>query len=1760
MDRVFHKARINDICDDLKDIVKECKDHLEDIKDTANEANSAAAKVPSEASSGAVTSATGSFTSAAGDIDFQSLTTKLSNCKTRVGMIVSQDKSYGTDTDSIKAQINTIKQVLAQMEGFMGKTSLRVNYADFMASLETASTQWQKDLDDAKQAVDQVKANMKGAETISTIFSKDPVNLSTGNFIYDRTDLQIEGSMPFIFRRFYNAINDRAGSLGDDWNHNYEVKLEDAGKEKVLVLEEGKEERFLKTSTGIYTSLYHSNGSLAETEEGYLYKTTAQTDYFFDKEGYYLRQEEPNGSVTTLHYEDADNGRHLVRIERSTGEAFSLSYTAEGYLHQVTDHSGRTVTYQMQGAKLIGVCTPKGHWYRYGYSINGKLESVQNPREVITVENTYDEQRRTVHQTFPDGGSMSYEYDDEDRAVILTERNGSKVTYIHDDKYRDVRHIYRNGEERFEYNKLNQKTLVIDKAGNKTQYGYDEKGNLTRVINALGTKVELMYDGNNQPIHIGVNGNTKVRNRYDAAGNLIETTDALGNAYQIEYQKKGRAGRIHQPDGSILEMVYDNRGNITELTDASGSISRYLYDALNRVSKAIDGNGNETSYAYDEEDNIISVTNANGDIRRYEYNESNKVTRIIDFDGSETRREYNVLNRPSKVINPAGRETVLSYDPMWNLARVTEPNGAKTTFLYNEDNLLGRIRNANGNVIRYEYDVTGNRTRIVDEEGNETFFAYDAVGQLIEVRGAEGSEISYVYDAEGNVTKVTDALGNEVILSYDENGNLLREIGPAGEERNYTYTGLGMVASITDEAGRKTRYSYEAGGRVKEILYPDGTKETYTYDGNGNVKIYTDRRGYILSYIYDSLNQIIKIEGRAPEEETQGEIKEYTYDSIGNVISMTDGAGNKTVYEYTLIGQLKKVIDALGNKTEYSYDVCDHLIEIRQYGEVSAGEETNGIDNDLIRVQEQNQNGEHCLVTRYERDLSGQIIAITDALGQMETYRYSKKGELIEKVDREGYLTRYGYNARGDVKQIQYADGREVKLSYNPLRQLQKIEDWIGTTKIENDAAGRATNIRYPDGSEISYSYGIAGERKSITYPDGKTVHYGYDEHIRLSELKDGDRIITYGYDQMGDLVHKQFPNGMETSYQYNGKGQLTGLIHKDQEGILDAYRYGYDNLGNKISIEKQRRGLKEESGGYGYGYDALGRLTEVRKEGILKSAYTYDAFGNRFGKLDVDTADGERETTYLYNALNQLIKKVDIEGEEVYTYDRRGNLSQIVKNGQVRNEYLYGVLNRLEEARNHKGEVAWYSYNGLGHRIGKQTGSIEDMHPLRGAQQVQTESSLDPMNQLREQYFVPTGKIDYTIDLTRQYHNLLQSREEGLERSQTQTYLWDGNAASVYTEENQKTGGIRASGIISYDYYLQDDLGSPIRLVDESRVLREVYEYDEFGQDLYKQEESHLQPLGYTGYQRDSVTGTCFAQAREYRANEGRFSGRDIIKGNKVYPLTMNEYTYCFNSPLNLVDLDGLWPSWNDIKSGAKNAWNTVSNGVKKAVKKAGKAIGDFYNDNKVLINGVATIAGAVSIAAITVATGGLGAVATAAIVGASVGVSATAVGDIVVGKTSSIETYLGSALGGAIGGVLGVPAAAKAIGAASVLTTPFAIGAINGGISTLTTDILEKITGTKNRGVGEIIADTAESSLLGGILGWLSDKIKVTGVNKGRNSFSAIFWSGIRKLANGTPYTMSLKTMFKAWVSQMLPSIFEELMKKIFDKGVNAIEECIE
>ena len=563
-----------------------------------------------------------------------------------------------------------------------------------------------------------------------------------------------------------------------------------------------------------------------------------------------------------------------------------------------------------------------------------------------------------------------------------------------------------------------------------------------------------------------------------------------------------------------------------------------------------------------------------------------------------------------------------------------------------------------------------------------------------------------------------------------------------------------------------------------------------------------------------------------------------------------------------------------------------------------------------------------------------------------------------------------------------------MKLSYNPLRQLIEIQDWLGSTRITPDALGRAEKVQYPDGREVSYTYGKAGERRSITYPDGKTVFYGYDEQLRLSELKEGDSIITYGYDPVGRLCEKQFPNGTKTTYRYDRKDQLTELLHQDQEGILDRYTYRYDLLGNKTGITKERRGLERESGQYRYGYDALGRLSEIQKDGEIQTRYGYDAFGNRTWKEE----SGE-QTSYQYNALNQMVSERQGKIRKEYGYDKRGNLTRILENGAWKKRYVYGAMNRLEEAVDAAGKQARYQYNGLGHRVGKQEGVLPK----------EKLEKLDPQRRVGME-IGNSRQITYTLDLTRQYYNLLERTEE----SQSQRYFWDGNV-EAYEENGER------------NYYLQDELGSPLRLEDSFGTIKENYEYGVFGEDLY-QNQGKIQPFGYTGYQRDEVSGTYYAQAREYLAESGRFAGQDLIAGFLDMPFSMNRYSYCFNTPMLLVDLGGAWPSWNDIRKGINKGINKLVDVTEKFVQ---SDIGKIITTVGIVAITTSCIVATGGAAATVLVPSAIGAIAggtSSYLMGGDVldGICLGAInGSISAGISGVTNMYIGNFLGGMIGNV---------------------------------------------------------------------------------------------------------------------------------------------
>lgn len=236
-----------------------------------------------------------------------------------------------------------------------------------------------------------------------------------------------------------------------------------------------------------------------------------------------------------------------------------------------------------------------------------------------------------------------------------------------------------------------------------------------------------------------------------------------------------------------------------------------------------------------------------------------------------------------------------------------------------------------------------------------------------------------------------------------------------------------------------------------------------------------------------------------------------------------------------------------------------------------------------------------------------------------------------------------------------------------------------------------------------------------------------------------------------------------------------------------------------------------------------------------------------------------------------------DAHGTKDYAYDHRGNLLSVTSGEEVLKAYWFDAANQMSSSMGRTDgtiQKAVYQYNGLGHRMG-QSIATGDAAPAR--------------------------TIRYTLDLTRQYHNLLQKTGNGPD----QTYFWDGNVAGMEEEGRDH-------------FYFQDDLGSPMRLTDEAGRSEEAYGFDEFGNDIRTAKDifqDSMQSFGFTGYQMDSAGGLYFAQARRYDAGAGRFVSEDFLKGHIAVPYTMNHYSYCWNRPMDLVDLNGKFPSWRDLK-----------------------------------------------------------------------------------------------------------------------------------------------------------------------------------------------------------------------------------------------------
>ena len=423
--------------------------------------------------------------------------------------------------------------------------------------------------------------------------------------------------------------------------------------------------------------------------------------------------------------------------------------------------------------------------------------------------------------------------------------------------------------------------------------------------------------------------------------------------------------------------------------------------------------------------------------------------------------------------------------------------------------------------------------------------------------------------------------------------------------------------------------------------------------------------------------------------------------------------------------------------------------------------------------------------------------------------------------------------------------GRALPFSYDPTTEL-------------------LTEVAYPSGMYLQFTYNAAGQRTQIVDQTGFTVNYTYDADGRLAELTDGsgNMIATYTYDADGRLSEQTLGNGTYTIYTYDADGNVLSLINYGTRGSINSsFIYTYNDLG----LETTETTL---DGTWTYGYDADGQLIQAAFASTNSSVpnedmvLNYDSMGNR-----TSTVTNGVTTVYTTNNMNEYTSV----GGVAYTYDADGNLTS-----DGVNAYTYNSLDQLIGVTGPDGNDSTYVYDALGNQVSSTQNGDEVNNLVDPSGLATIVAQFDSSNDLIASY-------TYGLGLTSQI----------------------GSAGTSSYYEFDAAGN--ASGLT----------GSAGTLLDSSRDSP----FGIFGSQTVGQQ-NPFQFQGEWGISTET-TGLEAARARSYDAAIGRFTSADPLS---TLAAGLPRYTYASNNPVSTIDPSGLWAfSLNQTITGGAGVAGTI-------------------------------------------------------------------------------------------------------------------------------------------------------------------------------------------------------------------------------------------
>jgi YD repeat-containing protein len=303
--------------------------------------------------------------------------------------------------------------------------------------------------------------------------SGDPVNVVTGSFYIDATDLLIEDrGINLEIKRKYNSTDESIGPMGKGWTFEFESRIERRGDELTLVYPDGSVKEYEKKE-GIWVNVSDDDESdkLTEVDSGqFTLKNKDKKTLKYDKNGKIISISDKNNNTLRVSY----NHKGEIDTLITPGGKIITFISSSGKILQITDNTGRSVKYKYSGDNLAEATLPNGGTVRYSYEA-GWITTVTDQNGVTYVKNEYDEKGRVTKQ-------------------FDKNKNITEIIYNEDDKENVFIFHATNVVERYRYNERNLLSEKVYPDSTSEIYTYDICGNKDSVTDRFVRTTEYVYD------------------------------------------------------------------------------------------------------------------------------------------------------------------------------------------------------------------------------------------------------------------------------------------------------------------------------------------------------------------------------------------------------------------------------------------------------------------------------------------------------------------------------------------------------------------------------------------------------------------------------------------------------------------------------------------------------------------------------------------------------------------------------------------------------------------------------------------------------------------------------------------------------------------------------------------------------------------------------------------------------------------------------------------------------------------------------------------------------------------------------------------------------------------------------------------------------------------------------------------------------------------------------------------------------------------